>query len=369
MRCPRLTILALEPYAALSHVSFLDGLARHSRHTIQIATLPARKWKWRMRTASLHFAPLVRERKPDLLLVSDYVNLAELRALLPAGLSTLPAVIYFHENQLTYPLQPTEAVDYHFAMTHFHALLSAQQALFNSRYHQHQFLNELPRLLALVPDVRLDDELAEASRRCRVLRMGTDVPVKESPRARTDEPIVVWNHRWEYDKGPAEFVAALRALDRQGERFRVRLLGARFRTVPEEFRELHDTLAHRLDPIGFIAEREAYLEALAAGDLVVSTALHEFFGLGVLEAMRLGLAPVLPNDLAYPELLPESGELHGHFLYPREGGLEAALAQALGGIRTGALDAPRRALAIHLRSYDWSVVAPRFDLVFEESMG
>ena len=50
------SVLAMEPYAAPSHMAFLRGLQAHSQHRWELLTLPPRKWKWRMRTSALHFA-------------------------------------------------------------------------------------------------------------------------------------------------------------------------------------------------------------------------------------------------------------------------------------------------------------------------
>lgn len=70
-----------------------------------------------------------------------------------------------------------------------------------------------------------------------------------------------------------------------------------------------------------------YWSLLAACDVVVSTAKHEFFGVSVIEAVRatsvfcacaalttlrataqvsVGLLPVCPHRLSYPELLPHA---------------------------------------------------------------
>ena len=43
---------------------------------------------------------------------------------------------------------------------------------------------------------------------------------------------------------------------------------------------------------------------VARGDIAVSTAKHEFYGISVIEAVRAGCIPFLPNRLSYPELFP-----------------------------------------------------------------
>ena len=47
-----LNILFLEPFYGGSHREFADGLVQHSRQRIELHTLPARFWRWRMRGAA-----------------------------------------------------------------------------------------------------------------------------------------------------------------------------------------------------------------------------------------------------------------------------------------------------------------------------
>jgi len=49
-------VLGLEPYYGGSHRAFLDGWSGASRHSWTVLSLPPRKWKWRMRHASITFA-------------------------------------------------------------------------------------------------------------------------------------------------------------------------------------------------------------------------------------------------------------------------------------------------------------------------
>ncbi|MEM7165258.1 MAG: DUF3524 domain-containing protein [Planctomycetota bacterium] len=367
-----LKILAIEPYAALSHQLFLEGLREHSRHDWQLSTLPARKWKWRMRTAALHFVEQV-ENGPsasedwDLLFVSDFLNLQELRALLSERACRIPVVIYFHENQLTYPLQAGEELDYHYGLTHFYSILSADSALFNSGYHKDSFLEALERVLKLVPDIDTRSQLEQARSRCQVMPLGTDVAPRAARRGQIEVPTILWSHRWEYDKDPRTFVNALYELAARGVPFRVRVLGERFRVAPPEFAELQERLPDHLEQVGFVPDRDAYLEAVAGADVFVSTARHEFFGLATLEAIRCGLVPLLPRDLAYPELVAtETGAGDASFLYDRSENLADRLQETLTVVREGGWSQQRNELIAASQRYHWDQLGPAYDALFAE---
>jgi len=95
-----------------------------------------------------------------------------------------------------------------------------------------------------------------------------------------------------------------------------------YRLAPAIFETARQRLAHRILHFGYAKDREEYSRWLREGDIVVSTASHEFFGLAVLEAVRAGCRPLLPRRLSYPELFPPE------FLYDDEefeARLEAAL--------------------------------------------
>jgi len=370
----KLRIAAIEPYEALSHRLFLEGLRQHSRHEIEVLSLPARAWKWRMRTSAIHFAERLQGTGPwDLFFVSDYLNLAELYALLPRPLRDVPAVVYFHENQLTYPLQKTERRDHHFALVHFYAMLSARRVIFNSEYHRGSFFRALDKLLEYEPDVDLTRARHDAEAKSMVLPLGTDIPAGV-PRATSGEPpVLLWNHRFEYDKDPGALLDACRELLRRGREFRLRLLGQRFRRVPVALAALRTLLGERLVQDEFVEDRAGYLGALEQAHIGVSTARHEFFGLGTLETLRTGLLPVLPHDLAYPELLPP--ELHEQYLYPRPArppqgqgdALVTALERALEAVAEDR-DRPRReALIRHTDRFAWPALARRYDAVFDSN--
>src|SRR4030043_1503064 len=152
-----MNILALEPYYGGSHRAFLDGLSKASGHTWTLLTLAAHKWKWRMRHSAITFASQAAEladkhQSWDVLFCSDMLNLAEFFALAPAGIAGLPKVIYFHENQLTYPVCAEDERDYQFAMTNLTSALAADAVWFNSQFHLDTFLDALARFLKSMPD-------------------------------------------------------------------------------------------------------------------------------------------------------------------------------------------------------------------------
>lgn len=305
-------ILALEPYYGGSHRAFLDGWSRRSRHQWTILGLPAHSWKWRMRQSAVFFSEQLADRagrgeRWDCLFCSDMLNLAEFRGLCPPTIAELPAVTYFHENQLTYPVQHGSERDFHFAYTNFTTALSAEQVWFNSSFHRREFLEALPPMLRRMPDnpqIELVERIADKS---HVFHPGIDEIPARPPRSAG--PLrILWAARWEHDKDPDFFFAALRKLMADGVMFRLNVIGEQFREVPGVFAIARGDFADEIDRWGYQPTREEYIVALHDSDVIVSTARHEFFGLSVLEAIAAGAYPILPRRLSYPELLDLAAE-------------------------------------------------------------
>lgn len=306
-------VLALNAYHGGSHQAFLDGWDGRSRHRFTTLTLPAYKWKWRMRHSAVTFAEqvtrLVAERCHwDVFFCTDMLNLAEFRGLCPLVVRRLPMVVYFHENQLTYPSQHADERDLHFAFTNMTTALAADRVWFNSAFHRDEFLAALDDLLPRMPDYQPREAVASIRAKSEIHPPGLEPFPTRSPRKAG--PIrILWVSRWEHDKNPQAFFDAIDVLKMRGCSLRISVLGESFGQVPECFAKARRRFADYVDHWGYLPERDDYRAVLAAADVVVSTANHEFFGIAVLEAIAAGCFPVVPRRLAYPEILGEKPQL------------------------------------------------------------
>jgi glycosyltransferase involved in cell wall biosynthesis len=302
-----MNILALEPYYGGSHKAFIDGLSKASRHTWTVLTLPAHKWKWRMRHSAITFASegakLLKENESwEMLFCSDMLNLAEFAALAPVQIALLPKVIYFHENQLTYPVRVEDERDYQFAMTNLTGALAADAVWFNSQFHKDSFLDALAKFLKSMPDHQPLEAIEDIRTKSSVHPPGIgDFPARTT---RKPGPMrILWAARWEHDKNPEDFFEALGILKANDVRFRVSVIGQSFRERPAVFERAQHDFKDHIDRWGYQQSRDDYEHTLQEADVIVSTANHEFFGIGILEAVAAGAHPLVPNHLSYPEIL------------------------------------------------------------------
>jgi glycosyltransferase involved in cell wall biosynthesis len=353
-------ILAVEPWLGGSHLRTLESWRRHSRHALEVSGLPDRQWRWRMRDGARALAERAAlGERPDVLWASDYVDVPTLYGFLPGSWADVPLVLYFHENQLTYPRapdrpEPDPERDRHFAYIHVLSCLRAARVVFNSAFHRDEFtvaaLDFLRRLPAGAPRARFEDALGAAE----VVGPGVEldaIPLGAGPPA--EAPLsIAFPHRWEHDKDPAAFLSAVRTAAATGlaqRGFALHLFGERYGEFPPGVAEQLEALRPHVASDGFRDSFADYAAALGSADVVVSTARHEFYGIAVLEALAAGCAPLLPERLSYPELL---GPEHAALLWSEPGELARALIAA--AARLPALRAGREA---------WRAVAARHDAV------
>ncbi len=290
-----------------------------------------------MRGAALALEGAIRDLSPpppDLLVTTDYMNLPELLALTrDLWARPVPAIVYFHENQLTYPSTSADIRDFHFGLVNVHSALAADRVLFNSAFHRESFLAAADDLLDRMPDFRPEGVGERIRRRSEVLGLPLDLqemdailstcqvrrrqfrpdealssqPARLNEPSRASRPLVVWNHRWEADRNPEEFFAAIERLDAMAKEglapdFALVVAGQTYQARPAAFDRARERLAGRIERWGYVESRAEYLEILARSKVVVSTSHHEFFGVSVMEAIYMGCAPVLPRRLTYTDI-------------------------------------------------------------------
>ncbi len=360
-----MNILLLEPWFGGSHRVWAEGYARHSAHDVQLLTLPAQFWKWRMQGAAVTLAREIRERglKPDVILASGMMNVATLRALLP---TPAPLALYLHENQLTYPQNRRQRHGWQYGFVNYVSALAADRVFFNSAWHRGVFLDELPRMLRHFGDCNEEGSVECIRQKAGVLAPGMELARLDRLRPAHVRPeataLILWNHRWDEDKNPVLFLDSLLALAADGVPFRVALAGANERQAPAEFEAAREQLGERVVQYGHVGDEAAYGRLLWSSDYVVSAANQDFFGMAVVEAIYCGCVPILPQRLNYPNLVPQAW--HAQCLYRRN-----RLAPLLLRHLHGQFQVPCEALRDFVAEYDWQVQAPLMDHALEQLAG
>ena len=360
----RRTVVALEPWLGGSHRQFLEQWQARSRHDVRIVGLSPRHWRWRMRSSAWELARRTAgEPAPDCLLVSDYLDLPAFLGSVDTAWARVPVAAYFHENQLTFPSAPGTSDeererDRHLAWTNVLTVVRADACVFNSRYHAREFGDAAREWLRILPKPNPRAEFLAKLEEARVISPGLDLEEIPLGRGGPGNALrIAFNQRFEHDKNPAGFLRAVRSALEETPEIELCLLGQRFEDLPEGVAPLLEELAPITVHSGFAETREEYARHLAESDVVCATSHHEFFGIAVCEALAAGCAPLCPDRLAYPEVIPR--EHHAESLYQDEAGLVARLVAAARDPRP-LRDAARRAR--------WREVAATFDapLVAEE---
>ncbi|WP_235297661.1 tRNA-queuosine alpha-mannosyltransferase domain-containing protein [Portibacter marinus] len=358
-------IVVVEPFYTESHKKWLDELIKHSSHTIIPLTLTGLFWKWRMHGGAVTLARTFKQLdlRPDLIVCTDMLDVNVFCGLLRKELEGIPIALYFHENQISYPWSPADqdvqlGRDRHYGFINYTSALAVDRVYFNSHYHSETFVNGLGQFLNGFPDHLNLETMDEIAGKSEVLSLGMDLNSLDSvvPPVKTKSaiPIILWNHRWEYDKNPEQFFKALFRLKDEGHVFKLVVLGREYPNKPSIFdrarRKLKDHILHW----GYVESSDEYADWLYKADILPVTSIQDFFGISVVEAIYCGCIPLLPNRLAYPEHISESEMFYD---------TEVEFYEKLKGLVNRHPSHPNLDLE-KIKSYDWTHQILLYDAAF-----
>lgn len=308
-------ILLLSAYDAGSHQRWRQQLvASQPEFNWEVLALPPRFFRWRIRGNALTWLqePALKASY-DLLIVTSMVDLASLKGFHPR-LARTPSILYMHENQFAYPDSGRQHSSAEPKMVNLYSAIAADQVLFNSAWNRDSFLGEAYRFLDKMPDGLPDGLINRIREKSRVVPVPIDDRLFTGRRHTVNAqcPHLLWNHRWEYDKAPDRLLLMLDALAAAGQDFRLSVVGEQFRNQPEAFDLIHQRHRERIVNWGYLQSRADYDRLLAEADVAITTALHDFQGLSVLEATASGCMALAPDRLAYREYVPDAQRYASH---------------------------------------------------------
>ena len=360
-------IALIDSFFSGSHQKWGKDLKKFSKHQIQIFSMVGIHWKWRMHGGAITLSKELNNSKflPDLILITDMVDVAVFKSLLSPKLINTPILIYFHENQIMYPKSRLdtdiiEKRDNHYGFINFTSALTADKVIFNSKFHLNGFLNKLKKLLLKFPDYPLLEYVNIIKQKSMVIPIGVKMGNLAKRTEKYNPITILWNHRWEYDKNPDQFFKILFKLNQEGINFNLNVIGENFKHSPLIFDQAKEVLKNKILNWGFIESRQYYYKILSSSNILPVTSIHDFFGVSTVEAISQGLSPLLPNRLAYPEHIPNY--LFKNYLYNSEEELYSKLKNMILNYKN--LNSIE--LQNYIQKYEIKTVIKKYDKYFEE---
>jgi glycosyltransferase involved in cell wall biosynthesis len=361
-------ILIIEPFFTGSHRQWAEDYKRFSKHKIEILSLKGRHWKWRMFGGAVSLAEdfLKSNINPDLILATDMLDLTTFMALTRNKLKETPVAIYFHENQITYPWSDDDGAkgeqNRQYGFINYTSALAADAVFFNSDFHRKTFGDALKTFLKAFPDRRELQNIQKINQKSQTLPLGMNLKAlsNEHSQKKNQRPVILWNHRWEYDKNPEHFFQTLFQLKSEGIAFKLIVLGESYQKAPPVFEKAKEELKDEIIHFGYAEDRTEYTKLLHLADILPVTSNQDFFGGSIVEAIYCNCYPILPNRLAFPEHIPETEK--GNHLYNSEEDLLPLLKKVL---QKDILN-KKGHYQNFVSQYDWSTLATKYDEALEK---
>ena len=298
-------ILLLDPFHGGSHAAWSQGVQQgltRLGHHVELKTLPANHWKWRMQGAAAIWAHELQDApRPDILLTTDMCDLAQLKGLLPASWHGVKCVVMFHENQVTFPWSPTDrdpqvGRDLAYSYINMSSALAADQVWFNSTHHRDVFLKAVDLWMSKMPKPRLQQTAARIAARSHVVRLGLnfegwDNLKSDGATSWTDcqVPLLLWNQRWSWDKGTDSWMDLVHGILEQDIPAKFVVLGESKGRLPDGWEAMRDKMGSRCLQWGFANSKANYVQWLWRSTVAPLAPKQEYFGLAMVEAMRCGV--------------------------------------------------------------------------------
>jgi len=218
----------------------------------------------------------------------------------------------------------------------------------------------LPNFLAQFPDYQELVQIEKIAAKSKVLYLGVDLQQLDAFKIgeKMDVPLLLWNHRWEYDKNPEGFFNALFRLKSEGIDFRVAVLGKHYKKAPAIFQEAKKRLATEIVQFGKVKRFEDYAKWLWQAAILPISNHQDFFGQSVVEGMYCNCFPILPNRLSYPEHVPT--RFQSQFFYQNDTEFYHLLKKSILNID----QIRKQSTQSFVKHYDWRILAPIYDNAF-----
>ena len=359
-------ILLIEPYYTGSHKQWIDGYKKFTNHNIKVLYMKGQFWKWRMHGGAVTLAKKFNKInwKPDLIICTDMLDLTTFISLTKKKIYNIPIAIYFHENQLSYPWSPNDRDikknrDIHYGFINYASALAADKIFFNSNFHMNSFLKSLKPFLKHFPDYNEIKSIDTIHKKSEVLYLGLDLKKFSKYKINTcDHPLILWNHRWEYDKNPDLFFNILNKVKNNDYKFKLVVLGENFSNSPIIFENAKKTFKQEIMHWGYATSFEDYAKWLWKANILPITSNQDFFGASIIEAIYCNNYPILPNRLSYPELIPQ--QYKDFIIYKNNKILYQKLIWAITNYKNFNLPIINNIA----KKFDWKFLAPVYDKKF-----